>query len=86
MKLQLSNSVTKVVTLIENVVDLGVSALNYVFDVNLPEGMDDGEYEYVLMDDENNPLATGVAQIGSYEPQKQAYTAQTKNTYVQYQG
>ncbi len=86
MKLKLSNNVTKVVTILENIVDLGVSAYNYEFDVNLPEGMDDGEYEYVLMDDQNNPLATGVAQVGSYEPEKQAYTAQTKTTYKQYQG
>ena len=86
MKLQLSNCVSKVVTIIENIVDLAGSAYNYVFDVELPDGMDDGEYEYVLMDDDNNPLATGVAQIGSYIPEKTAYTAQTKNTYVQYQG
>lgn len=86
MKLKLSNNVTKVVTILENIVDLAGSAYNYEFDVELPAGMDDGEYEYVLMDDENNPLATGVAQIGTYEPEKTAYTAQTKNTYVQYQG
>ena len=86
MKLKLSNNVTKVVTIIENIVDLAGSAYNYEFDVELPDGMDDGEYEYVLMDDENNPLATGVAQIGDYEPEKTAYTAQTKNTYVQYNG
>lgn len=86
MKLQLCNCVTKVVTILENLVDLGISAYNYAFDAELPAGMDDGEYEYVLMDDENNPLATGVAQIGSYEPENQAYTAQTKTTYKQYQG
>ena len=86
MKLQLRNSITKVVTIIENIVDLNASAYNYEFYVELPEGMDDGEYSYVLMDDENNPLATGVAQVGDYTPSKQSYTGQTKNTYVQYQG
>ena len=86
MKLQLSNCVSKVVTIIENIVDLAGSAYNYEFDIELPANMDDGEYEYVLMDNENNPLATGIAQIGSYEPEKQAYTAQTKTTYKQYQG
>ncbi len=86
MKLQLSNCLTKVVTIIENIVDLGSSAYNYEFDVELPEGMDDGDYEYVLMDDQNNHLATGVAQVGAYVPEKTAYTAQSKTTYVQYQG
>ena len=84
MKLKLSNNVTKVVTILENITDLDASAYNYVFDVELPANMDDGEYDYLLMDDENNPLASGIAQIGNYESQKQAYTAQTKNTYVQY--
>lgn len=85
MKLKLSNTVTKVVTILENLTDLAGSAYNYIIDIELPAGVDSGEYNYVLMDDSDRPLATGIAQIGSYTPQKQAYTAQTNNTYVQYQ-
>lgn len=86
MKLKLSNNVTKVVTIIENLTDLEGSAYNYEFDIELPGGLPDGEYNYVLMDDENNPLASGLAMVGDFVPEKTVYTAQTKNTYVQYQG
>jgi hypothetical protein len=38
------------------------------------------------MDDSGNPLASGIAQIGEYVPQKQAYTGQTNKEYYQYNG
>ena len=86
MKLKLSNTVTKVVTILENLTDLAGSAYNYVFDITLPANFDSGEYNYVLMDDSDNPLATGILQAGDYVPEKTTYTAQTKTTYVQYGG
>lgn len=86
MKLKLSNCVTKVEILLENLTDLEGSAYNYIFDVVLPASVDDGEYNYLLMDDSGNPLASGIAQIGEYVPQKQAYTGQTNKEYYQYNG
>lgn len=86
MKLKLSNCVTKVEILLENLTDLEGSAYNYIFDVELPANVDSGEYNYVLMDDSNNPLATGILQVGDYVPEKTTYTAQTPGTYIQYNG
>ena len=84
MKLKLSNCVTKVEILLENLTDLEGSAYNYIFDVELPASVDDGEYNYLLMDDSGNPLASGIAQIGLFVPEKTTYTAQTPGTYIQY--
>ena len=86
MKLKLSNTVTKVVTILENLTDLAGSAYNYIIDIELPAGVDSGEYNYVLMDDSDRPLATGIAQIGLFVPEKTTYTAQTPGTYIQYNG
>ena len=86
MVLKLTNSLTKVSYNLENLADLGVDALNYAFNINLPEGIDEGEYQYTLFDDENIVVATGILQIGSYEPEKTPYTAQTNNGYIQYEG
>ena len=84
--LKLENTTTKVSVTVSGLTDLEASALNYVFNINLPEGLDTGEYEYSLIDDQDNVVAVGLCQIGSYTPQKQAYTAQTNNTYIQYEG
>ena len=86
MKLNLVNNLTKVVYDIENLTDLKVNQLNYAFDIQVPAGIDDGEYNYTLFDDDDNIVATGILQIGSYEPEKQSYTAQTNNGYIQYEG
>lgn len=86
MTLKLENNVTNVSFAISGLTDLQSSGLNYVFNLTLPEGVDNGEYNYTLFDDDNVVVATGVAQIGSYTPQKTTYTAQTNNDYIQYEG
>lgn len=53
------------------------------FQLKLGNGMDDGEYTYILYD-EDEEVARGLLQIGDY---RQTVTAYTKNnTYKQYQG
>lgn len=86
MTLKLENNVTNVSYTISGLTDLQKSRLNYVFSLSLPEGIDSGEYNYTLEDDENTVVASGIIQIGSYTPQKTTYTAQTNNDYVQYEG
>lgn len=86
MTLKIYNNLTKVSYTLENLVDLRQSSINYCFNITLPEGIDNGEYNYTLTDDEDNVAATGILQIGSYAPQKQAYTAQTNNGFVLYNG
>lgn len=86
MTLNLVNTLTKVSYNIENLTDLMTNSINYVFNINLPANMDSGEYNYTLYDDEMLVVASGIMQIGSYEPEKTAYTAQTINNYIQYEG
>lgn len=50
----------------------------YKFNLNLPEGMKDGEYEYTLMDDDNKVISTGLLQIGDYEPNNKQYESNNK--------
>lgn len=53
------------------------------FQMKLKKNMDDGEYTYVLFDDELE-VARGVLQVGDYTAPSTAYTK--NNTYKQYKG
>ena len=86
MTLLLENNTTKVQISLENLTELGLSAINYAFDINLPSGVDSGEYNYTLFDDQNEVVALGLLQIGSYVPEKKSYSAQNKQSYKQYAG
>ena len=86
MTLLLENNTTKVQISLKNLTELGISAVHYVFDINLPEGVDSGEYNYTLFDDQDKVVALGLLQIGSFVPEKKSYTAQNKQTYKQYEG
>lgn len=84
MELIFTNNVTKIQYSITGLTDLCTSALFWQFNINLPEGMLDGEYEYVLVDD-NRVVANGLLQIGGYTPSKQTYN-NTDNGYTVYGG
>lgn len=83
--LKLENTTTKVSITLSGLTDLEASALNYVFNINLPEGLDTGEYEYSLIDDQDNVVAVGLCQIGNYTPNVTPYSAQTTGGYLQYE-
>lgn len=85
-KLKIQNNLTKSKYIIENLTDLMANSVNYVFDIVLPDNLDNGEYNFSLFNDEEALVATGLLQIGSYEAPKTAYTAQTINGYTQYEG
>ena len=84
MELLLENKVSKQQTVISGLTDLCTNALFYQFNINLPNVMLEGEYEYQLMEG-NDILARGVLQIGDYTPQKQTYQ-ENNNTYIVYNG
>lgn len=86
MTLKICNNLTKVVYTFDNLDDKLTSRLFYTFDLTLPEGMDDGEYTYNLIDGNEAIVATGLLQIGDYKPNNNTYTAQTQNGYIQYNG
>lgn len=64
MTLKFKNSLTKVEYSFE-VTDNGGGGFFYSFDIELPEGIDDGEYEYRLYDGEDEK-AVGLVRIGDY--------------------
>lgn len=68
-----------------SVADLNESLIYYVFNLNIPEEMDDGEYTYVLKDDGDKILATGLMRVGDYEQKNNTqYINNKDNKYVQY--
>ena len=65
--------------------DVNDSRNFYHFSIMLPEGMDDGEYTYILYDDKGKQLASSLLQIGDYRPNNTVYTS-PKNNYITYDG
>jgi hypothetical protein len=80
MILKLTNNMTKV-TKDFFVTDLKDSNMFYHFDLNLEEGMSDGEYTYELLEGEDK-LAKGLLQIGDYKKSEKQYNK--KKTYKVY--
>lgn len=86
MTLKFTNSVTKK-TYSCSVEDLNDSKLFYHFeDFKLDENMDDGQYNYELLDDDDNKVAEGLLQIGDYTNNATQYTTQANGKYKQYNG
>ena len=85
MILKLTSNLTKIEYTFTGLTDTLESRLFYALDIQLPEGVDDGEYSYVLYEDDNRVLATGLCQIGDYVPEKKEYKQENKQTYIQYQ-
>lgn len=68
-----------------NVTDVGDSKMYYHFEnFTLEDGMDDGEYNYFLFDNDDNLVAQGLVQIGNYVPQNTITYENNKTTYKQY--
>lgn len=85
MKLSLENNVTHK-KYEYSVEDLLTSRLYFHFQIQIEEGMDEGEYSYFLYDDEKkNCFGQGLAQLGDYKPQNKKYKT-NKNEIKQYNG
>lgn len=82
MKLILKNNITHR-NFEYSVDDLNESSIYYTFSLNIPEEMDDGEYDYVLKDDLDNILATGLMRIGDYKQENTQYNNKDKKI-IQY--
>ena len=82
MKLIIKNGITHK-NFEYSVTDLNESLIYYVFNINFPEEMDDGEYNYTLKDDLNKTLATGLIRIGDYEQKNTQYNNKDKKI-IQY--
>lgn len=66
-----------------SVTDENDSKLFYHFNITLGGAMPDGEYTYKLIDENTNIVATGLAQVGDYTPEKITYN-KPNDGYIQY--
>lgn len=86
MKLTFTNKITHK-SYDYDVTDMADSGMFWHFKLSLDSGFDDGEYEYLLYDENNALVASGVAQIGNYKAESvSSYTKTEKETYIQYKG
>ena len=83
MKLIIKNGVTHK-EFEYSVTDLNESSIYYTFNINIPEEMDDGEYSYILKDDSDKIVATGLMRIGDYKQENTQYNNNKDNKYIQY--
>lgn len=85
MKLKLSNNLTKVEHTYDNV-SVTETKLYYdvLFDFN-PIGMDEGEYDYTLFNDDEEVIATGILRYGNYNNEKKT-VYENKKVIKQYNG
>ena len=67
-----------------NVTDLNESSIYYVFNINIPDSIDDGEYEYTLKDDVDKILATGLIRVGDFKQENKEYNNNKDKKYIQY--
>lgn len=82
MILKLINNVTHKEYEIWNDVK-GINGYYVYLNIILPDEMDDGEYNYQLIH-KNQIIATGLLQIGKYEPEINEYN--TEDEIIQYNG
>ena len=67
-----------------NVTDLNESSIYYTFNLNIPDSLDDGEYDYVLKDNEDKIVATGLMRIGDFKQENKEYNNNKDKKYIQY--
>ena len=66
MIIRFTNNLTKNTIELSEIEDKKKSSMFFTFDITLPEGVDEGEYTYELID-EGRVIANGLLQIGDYE-------------------
>lgn len=86
MVLTIENTVTKRVYSCD-VEDNGSSRDYYVFEgFTLPDNIPDGDYNYLLSDDDGTALSNGVLRIGDYVPRDNKTYRSKRMEYIYYQG
>lgn len=65
--------------------DILDSRIFYHFSIRLKEEMDEGEYNYYLLDDDGKVLSQSVLQIGDYQRNDKVYTTEN-NGFKSYNG
>ena len=84
MRLVFKNSVDKREYIFNDLEDINDSKMFFHFNIQLPNNVDEGSYDYILYGDNNEKLATGLCQIGDFVQVNTAYTK--NNQFIQYKG
>lgn len=64
------------------VVDKASNKTYYTFNIEISEDWVDGQYDYKLLDSEDNILSEGILQFGDYTPNNKNYiTSKTTKVY-----
>lgn len=84
MRLVFRNSVDKREYIFNDLEDINDSKMFFHFNIQLPNKVDEGSYDYILYGDNNEKLATGLCQIGDFVQVNTAYTK--NNQFIQYKG
>lgn len=84
MTLRLFNNLLKKTYEITGLTDDNTSVMYWSLTVSLPEGIEEGDYSYTLLD-EDTVLSTGLARVGNYVPSVTAHTT-NNNGYICYDG
>lgn len=86
MTLKLQNQITKRVYTLQ-VVDLEDSRNYYHLKLQFTEPMDEGEYNFELLDEADVRVSNGVLQVGDYNNEtNNEYNSETNGIYTQYNG
>lgn len=86
LTLKLVNNLTKKSYIIDNLVENANSTdIFYCLDIQLPEGILDGEYTYFLYQD-GYLLVQGICQIGDYTPNNTTYNNNNERETIVYNG
>lgn len=78
MKLKLYSNLLNKSWLLD-VKDAGSTMNYYKFDINLPDNIDDGQYNYELIDDNDNIIDTGIIQVGDFTQNNKQYNNKKEN-------
>ena len=85
MDIKLTNNLSKRTYFFENLVENSNSTDLFIcLDIQLPEGIEDGEYSLILYDN-GVAISHNLCQIGDYEPLKESYNNDTENSYIIYE-
>lgn len=83
---KLTNNITKR-SYEYHVTDYEDSRAYYHFSVALDDGLYDGQYSYVLIDEEGVQVSDGILQVGDYtDDNNNEYNSDTNEYYRQYRG
>lgn len=88
MVLKLTSTLSKSEYIFEHLEDNLTSRIFWDFSITLPQGIKDGEFQYVLTYDDGTVEATGLCIVGDFVPETHPYTGDTtikeSNGYIQY--